>query len=137
MGNKQNVSRVAYHTGQKNDLPQYKHHVVYGLLVGTQHQRTAATAALGSRHYIKRAHRKRLVHFLLREIKINVLVGEIRNWKVLDALRGVAVAWDSISAEVIRNYLTRCCFGQGKVATDEDAGVDEENDEWVELQTTH
>ncbi|KAJ8894288.1 hypothetical protein PR048_006903 [Dryococelus australis] len=82
----------------------------------------------------KGAYCKQLVRFLLHEIKRNVSVGKIRKWNVLDALRSVAVTWDSISAEVIRNSFAKCGFGQEKVASDEDARVDEENGKWVELR---
>jgi hypothetical protein len=43
------------------------------------------------------------VHFLLREIEINVPVTKIRRQNAKDPLRDVAVAWESIMSIVIQN----------------------------------
>jgi hypothetical protein len=70
---------------------------------------------------LKHAYRKRLVHFLLREIERNIPMTIIRNWNVMDAMRDVAVAWESISSSVIQNCFTKCGFGiEVAVGTEED-----------------
>jgi hypothetical protein len=53
---------------------------------------------------LKHAYRKR---FLLQEKESNVPVINIRKWNVMDAMWGVAVAWESITTSVIQN-----CFYQ-------------------------
>jgi hypothetical protein len=49
----------------------------------------------GITYCLKRSYRKGLVRFLLREIEINVSATDIRKWNVMDAMRGIAVAWES------------------------------------------
>jgi hypothetical protein len=52
---------------------------------------------------LKRAYWKCLVCFLLREIERNVPATGMRKWNVMDAMRGIAVAWESITSTVIQN----------------------------------
>jgi hypothetical protein len=44
-----------------------------------------------------------------------------RKWNVMDAMRGIAVAWESITSAVIENCFSRCGFGiKDAVVTEED-----------------
>jgi hypothetical protein len=81
---------------------------------------------------LKCTYRKRLVRFLLREIERNVPATDIRKWNVMDAMRGIAVAWESITTTVVQNCFSKCGFGiKDAVVTEED---DHDNSDWVELQ---
>jgi hypothetical protein len=72
------------------------------------------------------------VHFLLREIERNVPTTDIRKWNVTDAMRGIAVVWESIISTVIQNCFSKCGLGiKDTVVTEED---DQDNSDWVELQ---
>lgn len=81
---------------------------------------------------LKRAYRKRLVRYYLREMERNVPVNDLRKWNVLEAMRGVSVAWESISDSVIKNCFAKAGFG---IVSDvcEETAVD--NDvEWAALR---
>jgi hypothetical protein len=41
-------------------------------------------------------------YLLFREIG-NVLMTEVKKWNVMDAMRGIAVAWESVTSTVIQN----------------------------------
>jgi hypothetical protein len=57
---------------------------------------------------------------------------DIRKWNVMDAMRGVAVAWEFITSSVIQNCVTKCSFGiEDAIGTEEH---DQDNSDWVELQ---
>jgi hypothetical protein len=81
---------------------------------------------------LKHAYWKRLVCFLLREIERNVPATDIRKWNVMDAMRGIAVAWESVTSTVIQKCFSKCGFGiEDAVVTEED---DQDNSGRVELQ---
>jgi hypothetical protein len=49
----------------------------------------------------------------------------------MDAMRGIAVAWEFITFTVIQNCFSKCGFGiEDAVVTEED---DQDNSDWVEL----
>jgi hypothetical protein len=81
---------------------------------------------------LKHAYWKRLESFLLHETERNIPTTDIRKWNVMDAMRGITVAWDSITSTVIQNCFSKCGFGiEDAVVTTED---DQDNSNWVELQ---
>jgi hypothetical protein len=59
------------------------------------------------------------VHLLLREINRDV-PAEVQKWNILDAMRSVSMAWESIVHAVIQNCFVKCGFGSR---------------DWVELQS--
>jgi hypothetical protein len=71
------------------------------------------------------------VHFLLQEKERNVPATDIRKCNVTDAMRGIAVAWESITSTVIHNCFSKCGFGIEDAVVTED---DQDNSNWVELQ---
>jgi hypothetical protein len=82
---------------------------------------------------LERAYWKRLVSFLLQEIERKVPTTDIRKWNVMDAMQGIAVAWESVTSTVIQNYFSKCGFGiEDAVVTQED---DQDNSNWVKLQS--
>jgi hypothetical protein len=68
---------------------------------------------------------------LLQEIERNVPTTDIKKWNVMDAMRGIAVAWESITSTVIQNCFSKCSFGIEDAVVTED---DQDNSDWVELQ---
>jgi hypothetical protein len=50
----------------------------------------------------------------------------------MDAMQGIAIAWESITSTVIQNYFSKYGFGiKNAVVTEKD---DKDNSDWVELQ---
>jgi hypothetical protein len=58
-------------------------------------------------------------------------VNDIRKWNVMDAMRSVAVAWESITSSVFQNCFTKCGSGTENAVGNED---DQDNRHWAELQ---
>jgi hypothetical protein len=49
------------------------------------------------------------VILVARDIDTNLLAIDIRKWNVMDAMWGVAEAWESITSSVIQNCFAKCC----------------------------
>jgi hypothetical protein len=63
---------------------------------------------------------KHLICYYLWKIERNVPIAEIRKLSVTDAMRSVAVAWNSSSYTGIHDYFTKGNFGREKSISNED-----------------
>ncbi|KAJ8893916.1 hypothetical protein PR048_006517, partial [Dryococelus australis] len=61
-------------------------------------------------HTVKRLYRSRLVKYLIHQLEQQKCSQP--KWNVLDAMRNIIMAWDSVSADTIQNCFAKSGFGQ-------------------------